>query len=123
MDNCVADSVGKLLGKSGHDVALLRDHMPPDTKDPIVAMTCAMNGRVLVTHDKDFRELSKKLTISKKKSAKLHRVSLRCSEPDAASRMKEALSVIEAEWDRVQASGGKHQMIVEITGVAIRILR
>lgn len=123
MDNCVADSVGRLLGKAGHDVALLRDHMPADTKDPIVAMTCAMNARVLVTHDKDFKELSKKLAMSKKASTQLHRVSLRCSEPNAATRINEALSVIEAEWDRVQANSGKHQMVVEITEVAIRIVR
>ena len=123
MDNCVADSVGKLLRNAGHDVAFLRDHLPADTKDPIVAMTCAMNARVLVTHDKDFKEISKKLAISKKSSGQLHRVFFRCSEPNAAARMKEALSVIESEWARTKASGGKLQMVVEITEVAIRIVR
>ncbi len=121
MDNCVADSAGKLLEKAGHDVAFLRDYMPSNTKDPIIAMTCAMNARVLVSHDKDFKEISKTFALSKRKTGQLHRVSLRCSEPNAAGRLQEALSVIEAEWARMQQSGG--QMLVEITEVAIRIVR
>jgi predicted nuclease of predicted toxin-antitoxin system len=48
IDNCVSDSVGKALRESGHDVILLRESMPPDTKDPVVAVSCISNGRILV---------------------------------------------------------------------------
>jgi predicted nuclease of predicted toxin-antitoxin system len=69
--------------------------MPTDTKDPVVAVACAENARVLVTHDKDFKEIAKELNVTQKKYKRLHRISLRCSEPKAASRIKEALSLIE----------------------------
>ena len=121
IDNCVADSVGKFLRGAGHDVVLLRDFMAPDTKDPVVATACVENARVLVTHDKDFKAIAKSLNISQKSYKKLHRISLRCSEPEAVSRMKEAMSLIEWEWDHCGC--GKNQMAIEITNVAIRLLR
>ena len=121
IDNCVADSVGKFLRGAGHDVVLLRNFMAPDTKDPIVAIACVESARVLVTHDKDFKEIAKRLNISQKSYGKLHRISLRCPEPEAASRMKEAMSLIEWEWDHCGC--GKNQMVIEITNVAIRLLR
>lgn len=123
MDNNVAESVGKTLEAEKHDVVRLRDCMAPDSSDPVVAIACVESARVLITHDKDFRAISKRLALTKRKCRQLHRVALHCSEPKAAGRMKEALSVIQAEWKRVQASKGKHQMVVEISEVAIRILR
>jgi predicted nuclease of predicted toxin-antitoxin system len=123
MDNNVAESVGKALEAEKHDVVRLRDCMAPDSTDPVVAIACVESSRVLITHDKDFKAISKRLLLTKRKCRLLHRVSLRCSEPNAAARMKEALSVIESEWSRTRASGSKMQMIVEITEVAIRIVR
>jgi predicted nuclease of predicted toxin-antitoxin system len=122
IDNCVADSVGKVLRVAGHDVVFLRDSMPKDTKDPVIAVACSENAKVLVTHDKDFREIAKALNMTQKEyRMNLHRISLRCAEPVAASRISDALSLIEFEWDRCEQ--GKTQMVIEITNVAIRVLR
>jgi predicted nuclease of predicted toxin-antitoxin system len=123
MDNNVAESVGKLLEGEKHNVVRLRDCMAPDSADPVVAIACVESARVLITHDRDFKTISKRLTLTKRKCRQLHRVALHCSEPHAARRMKDALSVILAEWTRVQASRGKYQMVVEVSEVAIRILR
>lgn len=123
MDNNVAESVGKALEKENHEVMRLRKCMAPDSTDPVVAIVCVENERVLITHDKDFKAISKRLALTKRKCRLLHRVALHCSEPNAANRINEALSVIESEWGRVQSSGGRHQMIVEISEVAIRIVR
>jgi predicted nuclease of predicted toxin-antitoxin system len=71
IDNCVADSVGRILIDAGHDVAFLRECMPTDTKDPVVAVACAENARVLVTHDKDFKEIAKELNVTQKKYKRL----------------------------------------------------
>jgi len=123
MDNNVAESVGRALEAEKHDVVRLRECMPPDSPDPVVAIACAESSRVLITHDKDFKTISKRLSITKRECRLLHRVALHCSEPNAAARMKDALSVIEGEWQRVKSNAGQHQMIVEISEVAIRIVR
>lgn len=123
MDNNVAESVGKALETKKHDVVRLRKCMAQDSSDPVVAIACVESQRVLITHDKDFKTISKRLALTKRKCRNLHRVALHCKEPNAAGRMQEALSVIEAEWKRVQSSGGHHQMVVEISEVAIRIVR
>ena len=123
MDNCVAESVGRILEAEKHDVVRLRECMAPDTKDPVVAIACAESARVLITHDKDFRAISKRLSLTKRNCKGLHRVSLHCPEPKAAARMREALPVIEAEWKRIQSKGGNGQMVIEISAVAIRIVR
>jgi hypothetical protein len=121
MDNCVADSVGKALQAAGHDVVFLRDCMPTDTKDPVVVVACTESARILVSHDKDFKQIAKTLSVSKKKSKKLHRIALCCPEPAAAARIKEALSLIEWEWSR--CGRGKTQLSIEITNVAIKVWR
>jgi hypothetical protein len=121
MDNCVADSVGKLLQKQGHDVVFLRNCMPTDTKDPVVVVACTESARILVSHDKDFKQIAKTLNVNKKNSKKLHRIALCCPEPTAAARIGDALSLIEWEWNR--CGRGKTQMSVEITSVAIKVWR
>lgn len=121
LDQNVPDSVGRFLLKSGHDVIYLRQCMPTDTKDPVIAIACAANGRVLVTHDRDFRAISKRLSMTKRNARKLHRISLHCLEPNSVERVKEAISIIEFEWRRPRS--GANQMIIEISNVAIRVVR
>lgn len=121
MDHCVPASTSKLLVAAGHDVILLKDCMPTDTKDPVIAIACAENARVLVTHDKDFKQISKKLNIVKREFALLHRVSMRCDDPLSAARMQDALSLIEWEWDRCGC--GTQQMIIEVTNATIKVIR
>jgi predicted nuclease of predicted toxin-antitoxin system len=37
VDNCVPDSVGRVLQDAGHDVILLRESIAPDSPDLLVA--------------------------------------------------------------------------------------
>jgi predicted nuclease of predicted toxin-antitoxin system len=91
-DQNVPDSVGNFLKSAGHTVARLRDCMPTDTSDKVVGVACIVNGSVLVTHDNDFRQVAKRLQISQRQYRRLHRIILRCREPNGASRLKVALS-------------------------------
>jgi len=96
-DQNVAESAVRALDSAGHKISRLRDCMAPDSKDPLVALACANAGQVLVTHDKDFRALSKRLNISQKQyQLRLHRIQLMCDEPSAAGRLQDAMKLIES---------------------------
>lgn len=120
-DQNVPDSVGDALLQAGHAVTRLRDVMDTKTPDPIIAVACAQSGHVLVSHDGDFRAIAKRLQITQRQYQRtLHRIQLRCPEPEGAARMRDALSLIEYEWARLS---GERPMVIEISSVAIRVLR
>jgi len=91
------------------------------TADSIIAVACSQAGHVLVSHDKDFKEISKRLQITQGQYRKLlHRIHLRCQEPSDVVRLKEAMSLIEAEWQLIKPD---RPMVIEINDVSIRITR
>lgn len=108
-DHNVQDSAGEAILQSGHDLRRLRDCMLPDSKDPEVAAFCAREGLVLVTHDRDFNGIAAKL---KSRGETLHRVRLTCFEPNAAERLRVAISLIEHEWGI--ALRDDHSLTVEV---------
>ena len=113
-DNNVPESVGQVLTAHGHSVVRLRDCIPEDSDDPLVAVTCAINGRVLISHDHDFKEVSRRLAMTQAHyRTRLHRIDMRCFEPDGAARIETALSLIEHEWAVANASDDG-QMVIEI---------
>jgi len=120
-DQNVPDSVGRYLMGCGHQVTRLRDVMLTTTADSIIAVACSQAGHVLVSHDKDFKEISKRLQITQRQYRKLlHRIHLRCQEPSDVVRLKEAMSLIEAEWQLIKPD---RPMVIEINDVSIRITR
>lgn len=116
-DQCVPDSVGNALVRAGHDLVRLRTCMATDTADPVIAVACSRNGQVLVSHDHDFRQIAKRLRITQRQyRLSLHRIDLRCSEPEGATRIIEALSLIEHEWLLVRDG---RPMVVEVRSQTI----
>ena len=65
-DHNVADSVGKVILQHGHALTRLRDVMPRDSKDPLVALACVQSGQVLVSHDNDFRDIARRLQVTQR---------------------------------------------------------
>lgn len=121
-DHNVADSAGREIVALGHKLTRLRECMLPDTKDPLVALACANGGHVLVTHDTDFRAISARLNIRQKQfQLLLHRVELKCLEPSAAVRLRDAMTLIEAEWKIAHATSAP--MIIQLYETSIRIQR
>ena len=101
-DNDVPDGVGASLRASGHSVVLLRNFMLTDSPDPIVAAACRENGLVLVTHNvRHFRSLSQKYESRHGEPDRQTRVLLECSQVSSPRRIKEAMDLIEAEWQRL----------------------
>jgi hypothetical protein len=121
-DNCVPDSVGRALIEAGHEVILLRDILPTNSADPLVARVAELNGAILVSFDRDFKTLAPRIGIGQQRFRRLSRIGFRCAEPEAAQRLKVALALIEFEWTAAQAAADK-RMIVEIGPTYIRTLR
>ncbi len=120
-DQNVPDSVGKLLESHGHTVVRLRDVMATTTADPVIAVACSRSGHVLVSHDKDFRLVAKRLNITQRQYRNsLHRIQLACPEPDDVARMTEVLPLIEREWHHKKEGC---PMVIEIRLKSIRIFR
>ena len=121
-DQCVADSAGNALLELGYQVLRLRDCMPTDTKDPLVALACVDGGHVLLSHDNDFKGVAKRLHLTQNGyRTKLHRIDLRCAEPSAAVRLRSAIALIESEW--LLAAADDRPMIMEIHDSSIRLIR
>jgi predicted nuclease of predicted toxin-antitoxin system len=120
-DQNVPDSVGDVILAAGHRLARLRDAMDVTTPDPIIAVACAENSHVLISHDRDFRSTSKRFGLTQRQYRKsLHRIHLRCPEPMSARRMRDAMSIIEFEWLLVQPD---RPMVIELHDLSIRIFR
>ena len=114
--------MGRALLDAGHEVVLLRQQLAPNSPDPLVAAVSEMNDAVLVSHDSDFKTLAPRASIGRKRFQRLSRIALKCSEPQAAGRIKAAMSLIQREWDVAQSSSDK-RMIVEIGMTIIRTIR
>ena len=98
-DQNVPESACRFLEQSGHLVTRLRDVMLEDSPDSVIAVACSQSGHVLVSHDKDFKSIARRLKITQRQyQNSLHRVSLRCEEPNDVDRLRDFLSLIEHEW-------------------------
>ena len=54
LDHCVPASVETILTDAGHAVNWVKDTLPTDAPDPIVALTAETSGAILVSMDHDF---------------------------------------------------------------------
>jgi hypothetical protein len=120
--NCVPDSVGRVLTDAGHEVIRLRDILPTNSPDPLVASVAELNNAILVSFDKNFKTLVPRIGIGRQRFRRLSRVGFRCSEPEAAGRLKSALALIEFEWTTAQSLSDK-RTILEIGPTYIRTIR
>jgi predicted nuclease of predicted toxin-antitoxin system len=121
-DNCVPDSVGRALTEAGHEVIPLREILPTNSPDPLVASVAELNDAILVSFDRDFKTLAPRIGIGQRRFRRLSRIGFRCDEPQAAQRLKLALALIEFEWTTAQAASDK-RMIIEIGPTYIRTVR
>jgi hypothetical protein len=120
-DNMVPESVPTYLVSIGHSVTKLRDVMVPDTKDPIIGFACSKTGHVLVTHDKGFRGTAQRLHVSQALyREQLHRIVMRCFEPNDVQRLASCMSLIEAELALIT---GDRPLFIEIFDGAIKVWR
>ena len=56
-DQCVPNTVIEALRAAGHEVLRLREHIPPDSPDPVVISTAQKLDAVLVSLNGDFADI------------------------------------------------------------------
>ena len=122
LDEGVADSVGRFLESEGHVVILLRHSITTGSKDPLVCVAAEANDAILVAHDADMRGLAKRYGVTNGRFKRLSLIKLSCTEPRAVDRLREALSLIEHEWE-VSRRMAARRLFVEVSKDVIRTMR
>ena len=100
-DQNVPEDVVKVFRAHGHHVLLSREVFRQDSPDPLIALGGALEGLIIVTHDKDFKRLSKLLPQGFRGldgGKHYGRIQLACDELIAAARVDEMMTIIEAHY-------------------------
>lgn len=87
----------------GHTVIRLRDVLPNDTPDPIVAKAAQDSDAILLTHDGDFKTVAPRIAIGQRnRFRKLSKVHLNIEHVRSERRLAAAIELIEFEWVAAQ---------------------
>ena len=106
----------------GHHVAFLNKTMVRGSSDPLVCITADINDAILVALDGDMKRIAQGHGVGARTFLKLGLIKLSCFEPDAARRVKGAMSPIEHEWNFSAGKSGR-KIFVEIRDTVIRTVR
>lgn len=102
-DHCVTESVCRVLEARGHEVVRLRDVLPTDSPDPLVARYAEQIDAILISHDGDFKKIAPRVPSgARRRFKKLSRIHLACDYPQSDKRIAAALTLIEFEWGIAQ---------------------
>jgi predicted nuclease of predicted toxin-antitoxin system len=71
IDQNVPESVASLLIARGYEVVRLRERIPTESPDALVAAVSETNGAILVTFDPDFKALASRIGIGRRRFATL----------------------------------------------------
>jgi predicted nuclease of predicted toxin-antitoxin system len=108
LDEGVIVSAGNVLETAGHEVIFFNESgIVNGSADPTVCATALLNGAILVAQDGDMKTLARGHGITPAQFNTLSLLRLRCRESDAPRRIKEALTLIQHEWDVAVAGGGR----------------
>ncbi len=123
LDHNVPDSVGRVFREHGHRVRHVRDILPIDSPDPLIATVSEEDGEILVSCDRDFKLIAPRIPRGMRaRFRRLSRISIECNEYQAAGRVEEAMTLIEAEYERALIRSDKRIQIV-IQALGIKTLR
>lgn len=123
-DHNVTESVCRLLEELGHDVTRLRDAMPTDAEDPVVARFAQASDAILISHDRDFNQIAPHFQRSGNVRFKtLSRIHLQCKPTSAEQRVREAISLVEFEWKFARSKRPQSRMRIVIQEAGIKTYR
>ncbi|HUY38456.1 MAG TPA: DUF5615 family PIN-like protein [Candidatus Binataceae bacterium] len=113
LDNDVPDAVGRVFQAHGHEITHVRDILAINSSDQLVATVSELDGAILVSCDSDFKLIAPRIPIGQRtRFRKLSRISIECTQPQAAKRIEGAMSFIEAEFEISRNSHDKRMFIV-----------
>ncbi len=100
IDENVADEVSQWLRSRGYEVFSARDIFAPSTPDDVLAVAIELNGLIIVTHDRDFRQLRRTLPQGTRLTSGAGRITLGVREDRALRRLQEIWDVVEFSYAR-----------------------
>lgn len=123
IDENVDDAVGRYLRLRGHHVRLVNKVFAAMTKDEVIAAYGDEDKAVVVTGDKDFKNLVQRAPQgSRQRFRSLSRISLGCREPRAKQRIEELIESIEFEYEQAQKRDDK-RLIMQISDTTFMVTR
>ena len=91
----------------------LRDVLPTNSPDPLVAKAAQDQNCILLTHDGDFKRVAPHIPKGERRRFKqLSIVHLACKQSDAETRVAAAISLLEFEWSGAQQRSDKRLHMV-----------
>jgi len=122
IDQNVAQDVIDFLKARGHDVQLSRDVFQPESPDRLLAIGAALEGLVVVSHDRDFRRFSDLFPQGFRTRAKTStgRIVIAVEPAKALARIEAVIDLIELQYDF--AVSRRIRFMVNITGSGLNFI-
>jgi predicted nuclease of predicted toxin-antitoxin system len=109
LDAGVPVSVGRVFEELGHEVLYYNDVLAEKAADIVVCATALQNKAILVAFDNDMKQIARK----DDRFARLSLIKFHCEEHQAANRIRQAMSLIEHEWQHSEEKVAR-RLYVEI---------
>jgi predicted nuclease of predicted toxin-antitoxin system len=122
IDENVPVSVAKLFEERGHEVRYVRDLLPAATPDPVIAAIGDRLSAVVVTWDRDFERLVKRIPEGNRtRFRRLGRISFRCNEVRGRELLLRWIEMIELHYARAQQDPDI-RMLVQIQESGVKFM-
>jgi hypothetical protein len=122
LDEGVPQDVGRTFEQHGHEVIPFEDAVRRGARDELVCAAAEANAALLVVYDNDMKQAARRHGVGSARFKRLNLLKFTCPEPMAASRLAEAMSLIEHEWAVAEKSIGR-RVYVEISTHVLRTFR
>jgi predicted nuclease of predicted toxin-antitoxin system len=112
IDENVPNSVARLFAERGHDVRFVRDLFPSGTPDPVIATIGDRLSAIVVTWDRDFERLVKRIPEGNRaRFRRLGRISFRCNEVRGRALLERWIDMIEFHYEQALAQRDMRMMV------------
>lgn len=121
LDENVAEEVGHWLQSKGYEVYFAREIFAPSAPDEVLAFSLELHGLIIITHDKDFRQLQRTLPQghARRVTNGAGRISLRVPEPRARERLEQEWEVIEFHFEQARRYQRRFLLDLSLTRISV----
>src|SRR5688572_10253228 len=121
IDENVPNSVARVFVERGHDVRFVRDLFPAGTPDPVIATMGDRLSAIVVTWDRDFEQLVKRVPAGNRATfRRLGRISFRCNETKGRALLERWVASLEFHYEQALAQKD-FRMIVQIQESGLKL--
>ena len=122
IDENVPQSVAEFLARRGHEVRYVQKLFPRGTPDPVIAAMGDRLSAIIVTWDRDFKSLIKRIPEGNRaKFRSAGRISFSCNEAHGRRLIERWIAMIELHYAQA-AEQSDTRMIVQIQESGIKFM-